>query len=67
MSNMRRIIRMQRLTRDLGFADSLEALIAAQQWHNALKVVYTWAGVPGALTPEHVRELCGKALGKDTP
>lgn len=66
MSDMRRIIRTQRLTQELGFADSLEALAAAQKWQRALKAIYTWAGVPGALKPEHVRDLCGKALGKDT-
>lgn len=28
----------------------------------ALKVIYTWADVDGALNPEHVRNLAGKAL-----
>lgn len=65
MSNTRRIIRTQRLTQELGFSDSLEALEAAQKWQSALKAIYTWSGVPGALNPEHVRKLCGKALGKD--
>jgi uncharacterized coiled-coil DUF342 family protein len=29
----------------------------------ALKVLHTWAGVPGALKPDQTRQLCGKALG----
>ena len=45
--------------------DRLRAEVERQT--RAMKVIYTWAGVPGALNPEHVRELCGKALGKDTP
>lgn len=28
----------------------------------ALKVIYTWAGIPGSLDARHVRELCAKAL-----
>ena len=28
----------------------------------ALRVLHTWAGVPGALEPEHVRRLTSRAL-----
>ena len=28
----------------------------------ALKVIRTWASVPGALVPEHVIELCDRNL-----
>jgi len=63
MSDTRRIIRTQRLTSELGFTDSLEALTAAVEWQRALKVIYTWAGTPGGLDARHVRSLCDKALG----
>ena len=33
----------------------------------ALRVIYTWAGVPGALEPESVRRLAGKALEDGQP
>lgn len=29
----------------------------------ALRVIYTWAGMPGALDPDRVRQLAGRALG----
>ena len=35
-----------------------------QEMERALKVIHTWASVPGALDPKHVRDLCNKALGK---
>lgn len=44
--------------------DTLRAEVERQT--SALKVIYTWAGIPGALKPENVRELSGKALGKAT-
>jgi hypothetical protein len=31
---------------------------------SALKVIHTWAGVPGALEPKHVRDLTARALRK---
>jgi hypothetical protein len=65
MTDMRRIIRTQRLTSEMGFTDSLEALSAAAEWQRALKVIYTWAGVNGALDPKDVRKLCAKALGME--
>jgi hypothetical protein len=65
MSATRRIIRTQRLASEMGFDDPLLAMDAAAQWQRALRVIYTWAGVPGALNPEHVRKLCGEALGMD--
>lgn len=46
-----------------GFLDDVSARIMRAE--SALKVLYTWAGVPGALHPQHVRELCAKALGID--
>ena len=32
---------------------------------SALKIIYAWAVTPGALHPQHVRDLCAKALGID--
>lgn len=34
-----------------------------EELESALKIIYTWAGVQGALVPEHVRELCAEKLG----
>lgn len=36
-----------------------------QEMERALKVIHTWASVPGALIPEEVVFLCNQALGKD--
>lgn len=33
-----------------------------EECERALKVLHTWAGVNGALVPDHVRELTEKAL-----
>lgn len=63
--NVRRMIRAQRLTQELGFEDSNQALEAAIEWRNALRVIHTWAGVPGALDARHVRSLCDKALKQE--
>jgi hypothetical protein len=60
--SMRRIIRTNRITQELGFADSLEALEAAKKWQDALKVICTWASVPGALDAKAVKALCTKSL-----
>lgn len=38
-----------------------------QEMESALKVIHTWASVPGALDYEDVLKLCRKALGKDGP
>jgi len=54
----RRILRANRLTAELGHADILDALQHAVEMRSALRVIYTWAGVPGALDAERVRELC---------
>lgn len=37
--------------------------INADRYLRALRVIYTWSGVAGALVPEHVRKCAGKALG----
>ena len=51
-------------TKRLG--DALDAVVAmaerAEEMERALKVIYTWAGVDGALVPEHVRALTKKVL-----
>ena len=44
-----------------GFLDDVAARIVRAE--SALKIIYTWSGTPGALHPDHVRELCAKALG----
>jgi hypothetical protein len=60
--NMRRIIRAQRITQELGFSDLHAALEAAVQWQRALKVIHTWAGFPDSIDAKQVRDLCKKAL-----
>ena len=61
--SVRRVARAQRLTEELGHTDILEALLHAEEMRTALRVIYTWAGVDGALDPDHVRDLAGRALG----
>ena len=46
-----------------GFLDDVSARIVRAE--SALKIIYTWSGVPGALHPDHVRDLCAKALWID--
>ncbi len=58
----RRMVRATRLTAELGHADILDALQHAEEMRSALRVIHTWAGVPGALDARHVRELTAKAL-----
>lgn len=59
-----RVIRTHRMLQELGHSDIFEALKQAKEMQTALKVIYTWAGC-GSLEAESVRELCGRALGKD--
>lgn len=58
----RRIIRAQRLTAELGHADILDALMHAEEMRRALRVIHTWAGVPGGLDAKQVRDLTWRAL-----
>ena len=48
---------------DLARAELKDLRRNLEQQQRALRVLYTWAGVPGALVPKHVQELAGKALG----
>lgn len=57
-----RVARSQRMIAELGHADILDALAHAEEMRTALRVIHTWAGVPGALDARHVRELTAKAL-----
>lgn len=34
-----------------------------EELESALKIIHAWAGVKGALVPEHVRKLCAEKLG----
>ena len=50
-----------------GLADELEAVITvapphAEEMRSALRVIHTWASVPGALNAKHVLDLTAKAL-----
>jgi len=47
---------------ELGHSDIFDALRHAEEMRSALRVIHTWAGVPGALDARHVRELTAKAL-----
>lgn len=60
--SLRRIVRATRLTAELGHADILDALKHAEEMRSALRVIHTWAGMPGALDARHVRDLTAKAL-----
>ncbi len=57
-----RVARSQRMIAELGHTDILDALAHAEEMRTALRVIHTWAGVPGALDARHVRELTAKAL-----
>lgn len=57
-----RVARSQRMIAELGHTDILDALTHAEEMRTALRVIHTWAGVPGALDARHVRELTAKAL-----
>ncbi len=48
----------------LGHTSTIDALRHAIEMRSALKVIHTWAGVPGALEPKHVRNLTARALRK---
>ena len=47
---------------ELGHGDIFDALRHAEEMRSALRVIHTWAGIPGALDDKHVRELTAKAL-----
>jgi hypothetical protein len=38
------------------------ARAGTEEMERALKVIYTWAGIDGALVAGHVRDLAGRAL-----
>lgn len=57
-----RVARTQRMLSELGHADIIDALRHAEEMRTALRVIHTWAGVPGALDARHVRYLTAKAL-----
>ncbi|NJN36000.1 MAG: hypothetical protein HC794_01820 [Nitrospiraceae bacterium] len=46
------------------FINAAAMLGRADEMQSALKVIHTWASVPGALDAEDVKRLCLKALGK---
>ena len=64
--NHERFERLIRIMNDnaiaTGHTDILDALAHAEEMRTALRVIHTWAGVPGALDARHVRELTAKAL-----
>lgn len=47
---------------ELGHSDIFDALRHAEEMRSALRVIHTWAGVPGALDAQHVLDLTAKAL-----
>ncbi len=57
-----RVARTQRMLAELGHSDIFDALRHAEEMRSALRVIHTWAGVPGALDARHVRDLTAKAL-----
>lgn len=59
-----RVARTKRMLQELGHSDIFDALKQAKDMQTALKVIYTWAGCD-SLEAKSVRELCGRALGKD--
>lgn len=62
-----RAAKAERLTRELGHTDVLDALAHAEEMRSALRVIHTWAGVPGALDAKHVQDLAAKALRMKAP
>lgn len=44
------------------FGDALDALERVEELESALRVIHTWASVPGALDAKNVRDLTEKAL-----
>ena len=44
------------------FGDALDVLERVEELESALRVIHTWASVPGALDARHVRDLTEKAL-----
>lgn len=57
-----RVALAQRLLEGLGHEDCFGALRHAEEMRAALRVIHTWASVPGALDARHVRELTARAL-----
>jgi hypothetical protein len=49
-------------THDLARAQLKDMRAQVKRQETALRVIHTWAGVNGALVPEHVRQLTSKAL-----
>lgn len=62
-----RAAKAERLTAELGHTDVLDALVHAEEMRSALRVIFTWAGVPGALDAGNVRDLAAKALHMEQP
>ncbi len=56
--------RLVKALAELGHTNTIDALRHAIEMRSALKVIHTWAGVPGALEPKHVRDLTARALRK---
>lgn len=57
-----RVARTQGMLAELGHSDIFDALRHAEEMRSALRVIHTWAGVPGALDARHVLDLTAKAL-----
>ncbi len=58
-----RVARAERMTRDLGHTDILDALRHAEEMRSALRVIHTWAKVEGEdLDHRQVMKLAAKAL-----
>lgn len=61
-SSTRNEAKTAKLLAELEHANVLDALSHAKEMRSALRVICTWAGVPGALDAQDVRRLCEKAL-----
>jgi hypothetical protein len=57
-----RVARTNRLIAELGHTDIIDALRHMEEMRSALRVIHTWAGIPGSLDDQHVRKLTAKAL-----
>lgn len=66
VAGAKKVARVTRLLAELGYTDTLDALEHAKEMRSALRVIHTWAGVPGSLDARHVRELTGKVLRSPT-
>ena len=54
---------MPKMMTPISNGKSVSALKQNEILRSALRVIYTWASVPGALDGEHVRRLCEVTLG----